>query len=68
MGMVQRKQYRRRQEGKHSHLTNDRLKKRNRIGFVWNEYDKYIKGETFNTDKAKIEDLGSIGFFDVYGK
>ena len=37
--MVQRNQYRLRQEGKHSHLTDDRLKKLNGIGFVWNELD-----------------------------
>ena len=37
--MGQRKQYRLRQERKHSHLTNDRLKKLNGIGFVWNALD-----------------------------
>ena len=32
------------------------------------EYDKYVNGEKTNMDEARIEDLESIGFFDVYWK
>ena len=37
--MVQRKQYRLRQEGEHSSLTEDRVEKLNSIGFVWNPHE-----------------------------
>ena len=51
--MVQRKQYRLRQEGKHSHLTNDRLKKLNGIGFVWNALDATWENRFFKLQEFK---------------
>ena len=32
------------------------------------EYDKFVKREKTNMDEDRINDLESIGFFDVYGK
>ena len=32
------------------------------------EYGKFVRGEKTNMDEARIEDLESIGFFEVYGK
>jgi hypothetical protein len=32
------------------------------------EYEKYTKGGKTNMDEARIKDLESIGFFEVYGK
>ena len=107
---VQRREYRKLKEGKMTGITKERIERLEDIGFEWKskrtyewkirldelrgfydengvvpiprakhpvlyrwtyvqkkEYDKFVKGESTNMDEARIADLKTIGFFDVYG-